>query len=83
PNSADPGPDPDEYFSSKQLREFIDVDPSLAKDMRNKMYQVVEQNKIAFGFDGRLGQLEAQVHINVMPGTRPYCRIMPHQQTEI
>lgn len=69
PKTTDPGPE--QIYPSEMLREFIDVDPSLRPDQRDALYKVVEQNVSAFGFDGRLGHLDAKVHIELLPGTKP------------
>jgi hypothetical protein len=63
PKTADPGPE--------KLREVIDLDPLLEAQQREALYKVVEQNQAAFGFDGRLGHLKSEVHIELMPGTKP------------
>ncbi len=69
PKTADPGPD--QIYPSAKLREVIDVDPSLEATQRESLYKVVEQNQAAFGFDGRLGHLKSEVHIELLPGTKP------------
>jgi hypothetical protein len=69
PKTADPGPD--RIYPSTKLREVIDVDPQLKADQREALYRVVERNQTAFGFDGRLGHLKSEVHIELMPGTKP------------
>ena len=69
PKTADPGPD--QIYPSAKLREVIDVDPLLETTQREALYKVVERNQAAFGFDGRLGHLRSEVHIELMPGTKP------------
>ena len=69
PKTTDPGPD--KVYPSKQLREVIDVDSQLEPKQRDALYQIVERNQAAFGFDGRLGHLKSEVHIELAPGTKP------------
>jgi len=69
PKTADPGPD--RVYPSARLQDVIDVDPLLEATQREALYKVVERNQTAFGFDGRLGHLKSEVHIELMPGTKP------------
>jgi hypothetical protein len=69
PKMADPGPD--KNYPSEKLQEVIDVDPLLEAPQREALYKVVERNQAAFGFDGRLGHLKSEVHIKLVPGTKP------------
>jgi len=69
PKTADPGPD--RIYPSAELREVIDVDPLLEAKQRDALYRVLERNQTAFGFDGRLGHLNSDVHIELVPGTKP------------
>jgi hypothetical protein len=50
---------------------LISVDPELPEAKKDAQYKVLERNQQAFGFDGRLGHLASQVHINLKPGTKP------------
>jgi hypothetical protein len=74
PKTTDPGPD--QFYPSKELREVIDVGPSLSTEQRNTLYKIVEDNQVAFGFNGQLGHLNSKVHIELVPGTKPIS--MPH-----
>ena len=47
------------------------MDPELEQLQRDALYQVIEQNQGAFGFDGRLGHYKTKVHIELKPGTKP------------
>lgn len=69
PGAAEPAPD--RIFPSSELRELIDVDPTLTPEERDRLYEVCEKNINAFGFDGRLGELKTRVHIDLKPGTKP------------
>jgi hypothetical protein len=69
PKTADPGPD--QVYPSEKLREVVDVDPQLDQAQREALYKVVERNQAAFGFDGRLGHLQTEVHIDLLPGSKP------------
>ena len=69
PKTADPGPD--RFYPSKTFHETIDVDLQLDLSQHEALYQVVENNQAAFGFDGRLGHLKSEIHIELIPGTKP------------
>ena len=69
PKMADPGPD--RVYPSAKLREVIDVDPLLEATQHEALYKVVERNQTAFGLDGRLGHLKSEVHIELIPSTKP------------
>ena len=76
PKTADPGPD--QIYPSAKLREVIDMDPLLEAAQCEALYKVVEWNQTAFGFDRQLGHLKSEVHIELIPGTKPismapYC----------
>ena len=62
-------PDPTIYPSSK-LEELIDVG-SLPEQLRGKAWEMLHRRKRAFGFDGRLGHLDAKVHIHTVDGQVP------------
>ena len=47
------------------------MDPLLDATQREALHKVVERNQTAFGFDGRLGHLKSEIHIELVPGTRP------------
>ena len=87
PKTADPGPD--RIYPSAKLREVIDVDPLLEATQREALYKVVEWNQTAFGFDGRLGPLKSEVHIKLIPGTKPismapyYASARSYKQTDL
>ena len=67
--TADPGPD--KIYPSDKLGEVIDIDPKLDLEQCEALYKVVERNQAAFGFDGRLGHLNSEVHIELAPGMKP------------
>lgn len=69
PKTADPGPN--RIYPSDKLCEVIDIDTQLELSQREALYKVVERNQAAFGFDGRLGHLKSEVHIELAPGTKP------------
>ena len=69
PKTADPGPD--RFYPSETFRETIDIDPWLDPSQHKALYQVVENNQAAFGFDSRLGHLKSEVHIELAPGMKP------------
>jgi hypothetical protein len=62
-------PDPESLESAK-LREMIDV-RSLPEDLRERAWWMLENRIGAFGFDGRLGQHLARVHIRTLDGQVP------------
>ena len=57
-------------FPSSRMRDFIDVG-SLLDHLRDKAWSMLERRVKAFGFDGRLGHLEAKVHIRTQDGQVP------------
>lgn len=69
PKTSDPGPD--RIYRSDQLREIIDIDPQLDPEQCDALYKVIECNQAAFGFNGQLGHLKLEVHIELVPGTKP------------
>jgi hypothetical protein len=69
PKTTDPGPD--HIYPSQKLKEVIDVDPALDPSQREALYKIVEENQVAFGFNGHLGHLNSRVHIQLAPGTKP------------
>ena len=69
PKTSDPGPN--QIYHLDQLREIIDVDPQLNLEQREALYNVIEQNQAAFGFNSRLGHLKSEVHIKLALGMKP------------
>jgi hypothetical protein len=69
PKTSDPGPH--RIYHSDQLREVIDVNPQLDLEQCKPLYKVIERNQAVFGFNGRLGHLKSEVHIELAPGTKP------------
>ena len=59
-------PDPTVYPSDK-LEELIDVG-SLPEHLKEKAWAMLRKRIKAFGFDGRLGNLPAKVHIRTVDG---------------
>ena len=53
PKTTDLGPD--QIYPSDKLQETIDVDLNLTSAQREALYKIVEDNQVAFGFDGRFG----------------------------
>ena len=68
PKTTDPGPD--QIYPSDKLQEMIDVDLNLMSTQWEALYKIVEDNQVAFGFDGRLGHYKTKVHIELVPGTK-------------
>ena len=62
-------PDPMVYPSSK-LEELIDVG-SLPEHLKGRAWEILRRRERAFGFDGRLGHLDAKVHIRTVDGQVP------------
>ena len=62
-------PDLTVYPSSK-LEELIDVG-SLPEHLKEKAWEMLRRRERAFGFDGRLGHLDARVHIRTVDGQVP------------
>lgn len=62
-------PDPTIYPSS-ELEQLIDVG-SLPDHLKAKAWEMPRRRERAFGFDGRLGHLDAKVHIRTVDGQVP------------
>ena len=62
-------PDPTIY-SSAELEELIDVG-SLPEHLKEEAWTMLRKRIRAFGFDGRLGNLPAKVHIRTVDGQVP------------
>ena len=62
-------PDPTIYPSS-QLEDLIDVG-SLPEYLKERAWSMLRKRVKAFGFDGRLGNLPAKVHIRTVDGQVP------------
>ena len=62
-------PDPTIYPSAL-LEELIDVG-SLPENFKEKAWAMLRRREKAFGFDGRLGHLDAKVHIRSVDGQVP------------
>ncbi|THU85675.1 hypothetical protein K435DRAFT_685114, partial [Dendrothele bispora CBS 962.96] len=60
----------DDIPSSKLLSE-IHLSPDLTPEQRRKLEEVVIQNANAFGLDGKLGNHDAKVEIQLKPGSQP------------
>lgn len=69
-------PDPSVYPSS-QLEELIDVG-SLPDHLKEAAWAMLRKRVKAFGFDGRLGNLAAKVHIRTVDGQVPIAVPMYH-----
>lgn len=61
----------DQIYPSTKLREVIDIDPQLDPGQCKALHRVIKQNQTAFGFDGQPGHLKSEVHIELVPGTKP------------
>ena len=62
-------PDP-AIYPSALLRDLIDVG-SLPENLKEKAWEMLRRREKAFGFDGRLGNLNAKVHIRTVDGQVP------------
>ena len=69
-------PDPTVY-SSSQLEELIDVG-NLPEHLKEAAWAMLRKRVKAFGFDGRLGNLPAKVHIRTVDGQVPIAVPMYH-----
>ena len=69
-------PDPDLY-PSDQLEDLIDVG-SLPDHLKEEAWAMLRKRIKAFGFDGRLGNLPAKVHIRTVDGQVPISVPMYH-----
>lgn len=57
-------------YSSLKMEEYLDVG-SLPENLREKAWEMLRKRQKAFGFDGRLGQHPAKVHIRTEDGQVP------------
>ena len=63
---------PEDTTIEKQLLEEIDISSDLDPDQRERVQQVLLDNEITFGINGRLGQYDdSKVEILLKPGTSP------------
>ncbi|KAJ7601818.1 hypothetical protein DFH06DRAFT_1400819 [Mycena polygramma] len=62
-------PDNTVYLSA-MLREILDVG-DLPEHLKERAWEMLERNQNAFGFDGRLGHLEAKAHVRTVDGQQP------------
>jgi len=62
-------PDPT-FYPSSGLEQLIDVG-SLPDYLKDRAWKMLHQREKAFGFDGRLGHLDAKVHIQTVDGQVP------------
>ena len=69
PKTTDPGPD--RVYPSDELKEVININPSLNSAQHEALFRVIQGNQSAFRFDGQLGHLRSQVHIKLVQGTKP------------
>ena len=61
---------PPENIPEKQLLEEVDTSPELNDSNKKALQKVVLTHKNAFGLDGRLGNYDAKVEINLRPGVK-------------
>ncbi|THU95720.1 hypothetical protein K435DRAFT_590439, partial [Dendrothele bispora CBS 962.96] len=60
-----------EEVSSGQLIQEVDISPDLSPTQREKIEEVILRNCNAFRLDGRLGNHDAKVDIQLKPGSVP------------
>ena len=61
---------PPEDVPSDKLWEELDINKELSTDQLARLRRVIENNKLAFGLDGRLGHYPAKVEIPLREGTK-------------
>ena len=61
---------PMEEVSEKQLLDELDYSPELNESDRKALQKIVVAHKNAFGLNGRLGNYNAKVEINLRPGVK-------------
>lgn len=59
-----------EDFASKDLRRILDVG-ELPEHLKERVWQMLQNRVLAFGFDGRLGHLETKCRIRMKEGVEP------------
>lgn len=57
-------------YPSSRMREIIDVG-EVPEELKPRVWEMLEERQKAFGFDSRLGQLNARVHIRTEEGLNP------------
>ena len=61
---------PIEIVPEKQLLNELDYSPELSECNRKALQRVILSHKNAFGLNGRLGNYNAKVEINLRPGAK-------------
>ncbi len=59
-----------ETYSSEDLRELLDV-RDLPNDLATEAWEMLEKHKLAFGFDGRLGNHPTKARIRTKEEAQP------------
>ncbi|KAF9000533.1 hypothetical protein BDZ89DRAFT_968948, partial [Hymenopellis radicata] len=68
PKTSDTPPDP---ISSQEFISAVNISPELNDEQRMALIKILEKNKQAFGLDGRLGNYDAHVKIQLKPNAEP------------
>ncbi|KAF9032523.1 hypothetical protein BDZ89DRAFT_937396, partial [Hymenopellis radicata] len=68
PKTSDTPPDP---TSSQEFLSAVNISPTLDEEQRVALTRILEKNKLAFGLDGRLGNYDAHVKIQLKPNAEP------------
>ncbi|PBK59952.1 hypothetical protein ARMSODRAFT_922591, partial [Armillaria solidipes] len=62
---------PPEDQSTTDFFNLLDISPDLKLEQRASLERVLFHNRLAFGLDGRLGNHDALVKIELKPGSEP------------
>lgn len=62
---------PDEPSEEVDVAKLVNLGPDVPEDVKPRLEEVLRKNFKAFGVDGRLGEVNAQVPIPLQPGTNP------------
>ncbi|KAF9028886.1 hypothetical protein BDZ89DRAFT_950981, partial [Hymenopellis radicata] len=68
PKTAEVAPEP---TTTADFTSSVHISPDLTEDQRRGLVAVLEENRLAFGLDGRLGNHDAHVRIPMKPHAIP------------
>ncbi|THU75806.1 hypothetical protein K435DRAFT_623286, partial [Dendrothele bispora CBS 962.96] len=60
-----------DHVPAERLIQEVDISSDLSTEQRSKLEQVILKNSNAFGLDGKLGNYDAKVDIQLKPGSKP------------
>ncbi|THU99501.1 hypothetical protein K435DRAFT_658911, partial [Dendrothele bispora CBS 962.96] len=60
-----------DHIPAERLIQEVDISSDLSTEQRVKLERVILKNNNAFGLDGKLGNYDAKVDIQLKPGSKP------------